>query len=153
MVGIRLRRAGLVDVPAIERVVNGAFAPYVARMGKRPAPMDADYYAAVASKRVWVLDDGDIAGILVIEAHDDHLLLDTVAVAPGARGNGYGALLITRAEDDARELGLDEVRLYTNEAMTENLTYYPHLGYVETARGREDGYDRVYYRKPVGLTG
>ena len=153
MVDIRLRRAGAADVPAIERVVNGAFAPYVARMGKRPAPMDADYYAAVDSKRVWVLDDGDIAGVLVTEAHEDHLLLDTVAVHPDARGSGYGALLVTRAEDDARELGLDEVRLYTNEAMTENQTYYPRLGYVETARGRADGYDRVYYRKAIELTG
>jgi hypothetical protein len=59
------------------------------------------------------------------------------------------ALLIARAENDAREIGLPEVWLYTNQAMTENQAVYPRLGYVETARGREDGYDRVFYVKAV----
>ena len=74
---------------------------------------------------------------------------DTIAVAPGAQGHGYGALLLARAEDDARELGLSEVRLVTNQAMTENQTFYPRHGYIETARGRQDGYDRVFYAKKV----
>jgi N-acetylglutamate synthase-like GNAT family acetyltransferase len=154
VVDIRVRRARSSDVPAIARVVAEAFAPYVARIGRRPAPMDADYRAAVESKRVWVLEaDHEIAGVVVNEVHDDHLLLDTVAVAAGVRGHGYGALLMARAEDDARELGLGEVRLYTNEAMTENQTFYPRLGYVETARARENGYDRVFYRKTVARPG
>lgn len=110
--------------------------------------MGADYRAAVASSRVWVIDaDGEIAGVLVNEVHDDHLLLDTVAIAPGAQG--HGALLLTRAEDDARELGLSEVRLLTNQAMTDNQMFYPRHGYVETARGRQDGYDPVFYAKKV----
>ena len=33
--------------------------------------------------------------------------------------------------------------------MTENQTFYPRHGYVETARGRQDGYDRVFYAKKV----
>jgi N-acetylglutamate synthase-like GNAT family acetyltransferase len=86
---------------------------------------------------------------VVNEVHDDHLLLDTVAVAPGAQGHGYGALLLARAEADARELGLSEVRLVTNQAMTENQTFYPRHGYTERARGRQDGYDRVFYAKNV----
>lgn len=77
------------------------------------------------------------------------LLLDVVAVAPGAQGHGYGALLLARAEDDARELGLPEVRLYTNRAMNENQTFYPRHGYSETARGRQHGYDRVFYTKTI----
>ncbi len=43
-------------------------------------------------------------------------------------------MLLDRAEGDAVELGLSEVRLYTNEAMTENLTFYPLHGYHETGR-------------------
>jgi hypothetical protein len=31
--------------------------------------------------------------------------------------------------------------------MVENLAYYPRLGYVEYDRRREDGFDRVYFRK------
>ena len=36
-------------------------------------------------------------------------------------------MLLDRAEGDAAELGLTEIRLYTNEAMTENLSYYPRM--------------------------
>ena len=147
---IQVRRAGPSDVAAVERIVHSAFAMYVARIGRNPAPMDADYNAVVASSRVWVLEsDGEIAGVVVNEEHDDHLLLDTIAVAPDAQGHGYGALLLARAGDDARELGLPEVRLYTNEAMTENQAFYPRFGFIEMARGREDGYDRVFYGKTL----
>jgi hypothetical protein len=41
------------------------------------------------------------------------------------------------------------VTLYTNERMTENLVFYPALGYVETGRGMQDGFARVFYRKPL----
>jgi len=150
VVDVQLRRADPSDVETIEHIVHAAFDMYAARIGRQPAPMTADYRAAVAATRVWVLEvDGEPVGIVVNEVHEDHLLLDTVAVAPGAQGHGYGALLLARAEDDARELGLPEVRLYTNEAMTENQSFYPRHGYIETARGRQDGYDRVFYAKRV----
>lgn len=147
---VQVRRADSSDVGAIERIVHAAFDIYVARIGRPPAPMTADYRAAVASSLVWVIEaDGEVAGVVVNRVHDDHLLLDTVAVAPNAQGHGYGALLLARAEDDARELGLPEVRLLTNEAMTENQSFYPRHGYVETARGRQSGYDRVFYVKKI----
>ena len=147
---MQVRLAGPSDVTVIERLVHAAFDGYVARIGRQPAPMAADYRAAVASLRVWVIEaDGEVAGVVVNEVHDDHLLLDAVAVVPSAQGHGYGALLLARAEDDARELGLSEVRLVTNQAMAENQTFYPRHGYIETARGRQDGYDRVFYTKSV----
>jgi hypothetical protein len=31
--------------------------------------------------------------------------------------------------------------------MTENLDFYPRLGYLETQRVHEDGFDRVYFEK------
>lgn len=145
-----IRRAEPSDVPAIERLVRDAFAMYVPRIGREPAPMGADYAAVVSNSRVWVLEaDGRIVGVLVNEVHDDHLLLDTVAVAPGTQGRGYGARLLERAEEDARGLGLPEVRLYTNEKMTENQTYYPRHGYTETSRGEQGGYSRVFYAKQI----
>ena len=147
---VNVRRAVSADVAAVERIVDAAFDKYVARIGRRPAPMAADYHAVVASALVWVIEaDEGITGVVVNEVHDDHLLLDTVAVAPDSQGHGYGALLLARAEQDARERGLPEVRLFTNEAMTENQTFYPRHGYTETARRRENGYDRVFYVKAI----
>jgi ribosomal protein S18 acetylase RimI-like enzyme len=99
---------------------------------------------------VWVLvSGGAVVGALVTEARADHLLLETVAVAPDAQGRGHGRWLLERAERDAVELGLAEIRLYTNEAMTENLSFYPRHGYRETGRAVDDGFRRVYFSKTV----
>ena len=74
---------------------------------------------------------------------------DNVAVLPAAQGRGIGARLLALAEEQARGLGLREIRLYTNEAMTENLAYYPRHGYAETHRAKQDGFNRVFFRKPI----
>ena len=34
-------------------------------------------------------------------------------------------------------------------AMIENLAYYPRRGYIETHRADQDGFHRVFFRKPV----
>jgi hypothetical protein len=47
-------------------------------------------------------------------------------------------------------LGLGEIRPYTNEAMTENLSYRRRRGYAETHRAGQHGFRRVYLRNPVG---
>jgi GNAT superfamily N-acetyltransferase len=135
-------------------LIADAYEKYVERIGRPPAPMTADYAAALEFSRVWVLESNDvIVGALVTEDRGDHLLLETIAVAPVAQGHGYGRLLLDRAEGDAAEFGLTEVRLYTNEAMTENLTFYPRHGYRETGRAVEDGFRRVYFSKTVGNGG
>lgn len=146
----RLRRADAADVAGIRRLVADSFSHYISRIGHPPAPMTHDYGALVDSARVWVLESaGRLRGVLVNVVHPDHLLLDTVAVAPDAQGSGYGAVLLARAEQDARDLGLPEVRLYTHRTMTENQTFYPRHGYIETGRGNQDGFDRVFFTKRV----
>jgi N-acetylglutamate synthase-like GNAT family acetyltransferase len=150
MDGTSIRRASAADLTAIRQLIDDAYTKYIERIGRPPAPMTADYAAALEHSRVWVLESGDaIVGALVTEERADYLLLETIAVAPGAQGSGYGRLLLDRAECDATELGLTEVRLYTNEAMTENLTFYPRHGYRETGRAVQDGYRRVYFSKTV----
>lgn len=112
--------------------------------------MTADYAAALADSRVWVVDgDDSLEAALVLEAHPGYLLIDVIAVDPAAQGRGVGAALLERAADQARHLGLAELRLYTNEAMTENLDYYPRRGFTETDRRVEDGFRRVYFAKAV----
>jgi ribosomal protein S18 acetylase RimI-like enzyme len=77
----------------------------------------------------------------------DHLLLDNIAVQPDSQGMGLGRRLIAFAEGEARRLGFAEVRLYTHQTMTENIALYARLGFAETGRGRENGYDRVFMTK------
>jgi GNAT superfamily N-acetyltransferase len=145
---LELRRAQPADVAEIRAVAQAAYEPYVARIGRPPAPMTADYAAAVDRGEVWVAAaDGAIAGLLVLVQFPDHVLLENVAVRPDVQGTGIGARLLALAEDQARHLGLSQIRLYTNVAMTENLAYYPRHGYIETHRAEDGGYSRVYFSK------
>lgn len=117
----------------------------------RPIPMDADYDAAVAGGRAWAADDGgQIAGLLVLEEHDDHLLVENVAVEPARQREGIGRALLAFAEQRAAELGLHELRLYTNVLMTENQALYTRLGYREFERRGEKGRAAVFMSKRLG---
>jgi GNAT superfamily N-acetyltransferase len=145
---LTVRRAEAPDVAALRVVASEAYQVYVPRIGRRPAPMTADYAEAVRSGLAWVaVQDGEIVGLLVLAVKPDHLLLENVAVRPRAQGRGIGARLLALAEDQARALGRGEIRLYTNQAMTENLAYYPRHGYAETHRAEQDGFRRVFFSK------
>ena len=51
------------------------------------------------------------------------------------------------AEEQAQARGIGELRLYTHRLMTENRTWYVRLGYEETGRETQDGFDRIFFRK------
>jgi len=138
----------------MRELAEAAYEPYVARIGRRPAPMTADYASIAGSGNAWVAEQrGRLIGLLVLDPAEDHLLLDNVAVDPNAQGVGVGSRLLRLAEEQAEAQGLNELRLYTNEAMTENLTYYPRHGYHETHRATQDGYQRVFFTKAVVVRG
>jgi GNAT superfamily N-acetyltransferase len=138
------------DVEVLARLAHDAYRHYTARIGRRPAPMTADYAAAVDGGTVWVAEaDGRVVGFVVLLDAEDHLLLENVAVDPRAQGHGVGARLLALAEEEAGRRGHRRIELYTNEAMTENLDYYPRKGYVEIRRGEQDGYRRVWFSKSL----
>lgn len=146
-----IRRARAGDAPAMAEVARTAYGPYVARMGMKPAPMTDDYARVIRDREAWVAEvDGRVAGLLVLHAHPDHLLLENIAVAPAHQRLGIGARLLDLADRRARERGFAEMRLYTNVAMTENQAYYARRGYRETGRAVQDGFSRVFFTKHVG---
>ena len=143
-----IRPAAEADAPALRSIAVAAYQRYVPRIGREPAPMTADYLAAARHGQAWIAtQDGQAAGFIILIPQPGYLLVENVAVLPAAQGRGIGARLLALAEERARSLRLPEVRLYTNEAMTENLAYYPPHGYTETHRAHQDGFHRVYFRK------
>jgi len=147
---LEIRKAGLGDADGARMLVLAAYQLYVSRMSTRPAPMTADYVSVLGRGDTWIAErHGRILGLLVLEVADGHLLIENVAVAPEAQGIGIGVRLLSFAEDQARSRGLPEVRLYTNEAMTENLAFYGRRGYRETHRASDDGYQRVFFSRLV----
>jgi ribosomal protein S18 acetylase RimI-like enzyme len=146
---VTVRPATDADVPALRMIATAAYESYVVRIGRAPAPMAADYAQAVRSGHAWVAATAQVVGFVILIPQPGYVLLENVAVLPAAQGRGVGTRLLALAEDEARRLGLDEIRLYTNEAMTENLAYYRRHGYTETGRAEQDGFRRVFFRKDV----
>jgi len=146
-----IRRATSHDEADVRACAEEAYARYVRAIGQKPAPMVADFASQIANGCVYVAErTGEtIEGFIVFFPRTDHMFLENVAVRASAAGKGVGKALIRFCEAEAMHRGLASVQLYTNEKMTENLSIYPHLGYVETDRREEDGFSRVFYRKPL----
>lgn len=146
----KIRAADSRDQPDVEAVVQSAYAHYVARIGRKPAPMLDDYAGLIRAGLVHVLDiDGTIEGLVVLVPEEFSVLLDNIAVRPGAQRRGYGRMLLKFAEQFTCNSGYTMVRLYTNEAMTENIAMYSRIGFMETHRAEELGLRRVYMIKTL----
>jgi GNAT superfamily N-acetyltransferase len=142
------------DVAAIERVAQTAYAKYVDRIGKPPGPMLDDYAARVAEGNVRVLEDArGLVGILVLLPQPGHLLLDNFAVAPERQGEGIGRRLLAAAESEALQRGFDELRLYTNAAMHENLVMYAKLGWEDYGRTETGGLPACVFSQDARRSG
>ncbi len=147
---MNIRPAARPDLDRVRDCARQAYALYVPRMGKEPAPMVADFEAQIGAGKLHVVElEGEVAGFVVFYPRGDHLHVENVAVLPSAQGKGIGKALLGFAEDEARRLGLPAVELYTNVKMVENQAFYPALGYVETDRREQDGFSRVFYRKQL----
>lgn len=145
---IRIRPATAADVDAISAIADQAYRHYISRIGMPPGPMLDDYTARVAEGTVWVLEEADvIAALVVLLPAPDYLLLDNIAVTPARQGFGFGRRLLAFAEAEALRRSYREIRLYTHQTMVENQRLYASIGYQETGRGNEAGYDRVFMRK------
>lgn len=163
-----IRLAVLGDCPRVTNLATLAYTSYLERMDKKPAPMLEDYAARIAENRIFVLEiqptcscgekldyetpssfSPTIVGFVMLSPGEDALLLNNLAVDPTMQGRGYGKLLVSFAEETACKAGFSQISLYTNEAMTENLQMYPHLGYTETHRATENGFNRVFFSKKL----
>ena len=143
-----MRPATLEDVASIKQCADAAYAPYVKRIGKKPAPMTADFDTLVEHRCVYILDvDNKLCGFIVCFSKQDYFHIENIAVFPEFHGLGYGRKLMGFAETVARAQGFSRMELYTNEKMRENLTLYPRLGYEEFDRQTQDGFARVFFRK------
>ncbi len=143
-----IRQAQSEDVETLKHLAQLAYAHYVPRMGMKPAPMAADFDAHVARGEALVIENANgVQGFIIQFPKDDGWFVENIAIDPAYQGQGLGKSLMSSAEVEARARGLQRVFLYTNVTMTENLVFYAHLGYAETQRISEEGFQRVYMEK------
>ena len=146
-----IRQAQVVDRRAVVACVRAAYTRYTARMDREPAPLRADYEVLIAQGVVYVLViQEEVRGVLVMMPQQRSLFVENVAVDPRFQGQGLGQKLMAFVEQQAQKEQLQEISLYTNEVMSENLRFYQKLGFEEEGRRVEDGYHRIFLRKRLG---
>ena len=147
---VTIRLATLGDLAAVGNCATQAYGIYVERIGRKPAPMVAGFAVQIDAGMVHVAYcNAKIIGYVVAYRRADHLHVENVAVDPDDQGMGTGRQLMAFAEALAEQSELQAIELYTHEKMVENQGFYHRLGYREIDRRRENGFDRIYYRKEI----
>jgi ribosomal protein S18 acetylase RimI-like enzyme len=126
-----LRRGAIGDLSAVTAVQQAAYAQNRAILGVEPLPLLADYREIFAQSEVWLADEPEgLGGVLILQPRTDDLLIWSVATAPFARSRGIGNRMLAFAEMRARELEVTSIRLYTGEPLTANIAWYTRHGYA-----------------------
>lgn len=111
-----------------------------------PEELERDAHDATAVHLV-VDEDGVVAGTCRLVREGDLMRLGRMAVAPGRRGAGLGALLLARAHEVARAAGAREVGLH---AQVDVRGFYERAGYVAEGEVFEEaGIAHVAMRRPL----
>ena len=78
MATFQIVQADLGDVLAVTACARAAFAPYIPRIGREPAPMSADYARLIAAGHVEVAKDGAgaVLGFVCYYPDGDAMLLE-----------------------------------------------------------------------------
>ena len=144
------RPAKLNDLSFIQDCANAAYEKYISRIGKKPAPMVADFASQIATDQVEIiLFQENRAGYCVSFTKGRGLFIENIALLSSWQGKGLASEMFTELESRARSSGLAKLELYTNAKMTENLAFYTKLGFLKTKSCEENGFQRVYFEKPL----
>lgn len=88
------------------------------------------------------LDGPALAGCIFCKPETDCLYVGKLAVARAYQGKGFGRLLLSSAEDAARNRNLPALRLQTRIELVENHRTFAAWGFVETGRTAHPGFTR-----------
>lgn len=115
-------------------------------------PMTADYDHAVREHLIDLHEDeGALIALVEMIRHDDHLLVENLAVRPDRHGGGLGDALLRHAEATARAFGYAEMRLDTNAAFASNIAFYARRDFKEFMREPiKEGGELVHMKKVLG---
>jgi GNAT superfamily N-acetyltransferase len=117
----------------------------------RPAPMDDDYTEKVHRGEVFVADDDGVVGLLVLIATPARLLIENVAVDPVCQGAGIGRALLSHAKTYAKTTRRFRAVAQHQRADDGEPRPISRLGYREEHRRTENGFQRVFFSKPLGF--
>jgi ribosomal protein S18 acetylase RimI-like enzyme len=155
---MRLEEAQASDLPAIERLVEGAYRGDSARAGwSHEADLvggrrtDADELAGVlanSAQHILLLrDSGDVrACVAVTDKGDGLAYLGMLTVDPRRQASGLGRAVLAGAEAFARDrLGARRMEMQVIAQRSELIAWYERRGYARTGETRPFPYDEQRY--------
>ena len=144
------RLATSTEMSDIWRLVYTAYKDYISLLGKTPPTFLEDFDNHVALGNLWLLDrGGSLDAMVVLTPAVDHMLIQAMAVDPLLQGQGLGQQLLQFAEYKTVELGLRDVRLYTNSLMERNLKIYTKWGFKQVNTEPYRWGERIHMRKII----
>ena len=128
---LALRRAEAGDLASLLALQRAAYARNRPLLGVEPLPLLADYDDILRRMEVWLSEkDARLVGALILEPRADDVLLWSVAADPAAQGSGLGRALLAAAEERARQLGRNVIRLYTGTPLAHLVAWYGRHGFA-----------------------
>lgn len=100
----------------------------------------------------FVLDGGEVRGTCaVLRHHADECEIAKMAVAPGARGRGFGDLLMEACTAFARRVGARRVAIVSNTMLKAAISLYRKHGFVQVPLAQDARYRRANIRLELEL--
>jgi putative acetyltransferase len=95
----------------------------------------------------FVLEDGEVRGTCAVLRHSgEEYEIAKMAVAPAARGRGFGDLLMKAAVAFAREAGARRVVIVSNTVLEPAIRLYQKHGFVRVPLDADERYRRANIR-------
>lgn len=143
-----IRPARFSDLHQIRYLGYAALGPFQHRMGRKPAPLSADFRELVRLGRIHVyMIENAVRGFICFHIDGPDVHIETIAVAPKFRGRGIGRSLLDLADKMGLKEGCRRVVLYTNVLMFENVAYYRGKGFQEIDTRAHKDHERVYFER------
>lgn len=140
---MNIRIAGVDDIPALNVLVNSA---YRGEGSKKGWTTEADFLYGIrtseASLKEMISREGavillaeeenELKGCVFLEQQDDSLYLGMLTVKPELQGKGLGSQLMKAAEQRARNLNCDKIKMSVITIREELIAYYQRKGYADS---------------------
>jgi ribosomal protein S18 acetylase RimI-like enzyme len=95
----------------------------------------------------FVMEDGKVMGTCAVLPHEPGVYeIAKMAVAPAARGKGYGDLLMEASVEFAREAGASRVVIVSNTVLTPAIRLYEKHGFVRVPLEEHERFSRANIR-------
>ena len=147
------------DVDALDADAQWAMSAYFAELDERfPTGFDpgdaliadATSFAPPAGRFVVIRAGGDAIGCGGLQMIGPGVgEIKRMWIAPGWRGRGLAARLLSALEDRSRAIGHRAVRLDTNATLTTAIALYERSGYVAIERYNDNPYAHHWFAKPL----